>query len=202
MGSSPAAAMYNTQEQSRTQFSLWAAMAAPLLIGSNVIGLTKYDLETYTNAEVIAVNQDALGKQATIVKDNCPERTLEQLQAWRDPARSLDELVAGSGGVPECTQVWAKPLSDGSAALVLINWSGPSTVVECDDACVRAAGVDAGTVSVYDLWEHRDLGVMDTVKVPVGADGASAMVRVSSAAGVARFAQGAVPRGALSAAVT
>lgn len=43
------------------QFSLWATMAAPLLIGSSILNLTAWDLETYTNAEVIAVDQDALG---------------------------------------------------------------------------------------------------------------------------------------------
>lgn len=43
------------------QFSLWATMAAPLLIGSSILNLTAWDLETYTNAEVIAVDQDPLG---------------------------------------------------------------------------------------------------------------------------------------------
>ncbi len=44
--------MYNTPDQARTQFSLWAVMAAPLLIGSNVLNMSAYDLQTYTNAEV------------------------------------------------------------------------------------------------------------------------------------------------------
>jgi hypothetical protein len=44
-----------------SQFSLWAIMAAPLLIGSNVLGMSAWDLETYTNTEVIAVDQDSLG---------------------------------------------------------------------------------------------------------------------------------------------
>ncbi len=43
------------------QFSLWAVMAAPLLIGSSVLNLTAWDLQTYTNDEVIAVDQDVLG---------------------------------------------------------------------------------------------------------------------------------------------
>ena len=43
------------------QFSLWAIMAAPLLIGSNVLNMSAWDYETYTNTEVIAVDQDPLG---------------------------------------------------------------------------------------------------------------------------------------------
>ena len=36
-------------------------MAAPLLIGSSILNLTTWDMETYTNTEVIAVDQDSLG---------------------------------------------------------------------------------------------------------------------------------------------
>ena len=61
VGSTVGAAVHNTPDQSRTQFSLWSVMAAPLLIGSNILGLSAWDLETYTNPEVIAIDQDSLG---------------------------------------------------------------------------------------------------------------------------------------------
>ena len=40
VGSSPQAAVHNTPDQARTQFSLWAVMAAPLLIGSNILNIS------------------------------------------------------------------------------------------------------------------------------------------------------------------
>ena len=52
-----------TPTQSRTQFNMWAVMAAPLLISANVRNMSAMNLETYMNKEVIAVNQDALGLQ-------------------------------------------------------------------------------------------------------------------------------------------
>jgi alpha-galactosidase len=52
VGSSPQAAVHNTPDQARSQFSLWSVMAAPLLIGSNILNLSSWDLETYTNLEV------------------------------------------------------------------------------------------------------------------------------------------------------
>jgi alpha-galactosidase len=52
VGSSPQAAVYNTPDQARSQFSLWSVMAAPLLIGSNILNLSAWDFETYTNREV------------------------------------------------------------------------------------------------------------------------------------------------------
>ena len=54
VGSSPQAAVYNTPDQARSQFSLWSVMAAPLLIGSNILNLSSWDFETYTNREVHA----------------------------------------------------------------------------------------------------------------------------------------------------
>jgi hypothetical protein len=44
--------VYNTPDQARSQFSLWSVMAAPLLIGSNILNLSAWDFETYTNREV------------------------------------------------------------------------------------------------------------------------------------------------------
>lgn len=51
-----------TDLQSRSQFSLWAVMAAPLLISSNLLEASAYAIETWGNTEVIAVSQDPLAK--------------------------------------------------------------------------------------------------------------------------------------------
>ncbi len=73
LGSTAGAQGLVTPSQSRTQFSLWAVMMAPLLMGAHITGLSKWDLETYSNTDVIAVNQDKLGIQG---RRNCiPDHT-------------------------------------------------------------------------------------------------------------------------------
>ena len=52
LGSNPQSAVYLTPVQSRSQFSMWRILAAPLLLGTNVRNLTAFDRETYTNKEV------------------------------------------------------------------------------------------------------------------------------------------------------
>ena len=47
----------------RTHFSLWSISKAPLIIGCDVTKMSAVTLETLTNPEVIAVNQDPLGVQ-------------------------------------------------------------------------------------------------------------------------------------------
>lgn len=51
-----------TDPQGRAQFSMWAIVAAPMLLSQNILNWTTYQIQTYTNAEVIAVGQDKLGR--------------------------------------------------------------------------------------------------------------------------------------------
>lgn len=53
-----------TDEQARAQFTMWCMFPANLLISQNVLAWSAYAFETYSNAELIAVNQDALGSPA------------------------------------------------------------------------------------------------------------------------------------------
>ena len=54
--------------------SMWAIMAAPLMLGCDLSQLDSFTLGLITNAEVIGINQDALGIQGTcIVKEDLKE---------------------------------------------------------------------------------------------------------------------------------
>lgn len=107
----------------RTHFSMWAMLASPLLTGSDVRNLDAYTLETLTNREVIAVNQDPLGLQAKKVKD--------------------------SGDL----EIYAKPLSDGSWAVALLNRNGTTAIMELD--WKKDLGLDWENVTIRDLWKHE-----------------------------------------------
>jgi alpha-galactosidase len=49
-----------TDEQARAQFTLWSIFPTNLLISQNVLAWSAYALETYSNAELIAINKDPL----------------------------------------------------------------------------------------------------------------------------------------------
>jgi len=57
-----------TVEGYRAHFSLWAILAAPLMSGNDLRDMSPEINEILTNKEVIAVNQDVLGKQGRRVK--------------------------------------------------------------------------------------------------------------------------------------
>ena len=157
VGSSPGAAVYNTPDQARSQFSLWSIMSAPLLIGSPILNMSAWDLETYTNAEVIALNQDKLGKQGYPVIDTCPNETMDELTAkarrftmlGRSGAAGLSQVRDAK--VPACHQVWKKELSDGSVGVNVINFASNPVQVTVDFAV--DLGIQGKAVA-RDLWRR------------------------------------------------
>jgi hypothetical protein len=80
-----------TPNEQYTHISLWSLLSAPLLIGCDLERLDDFTLNLLTNDEVIAVNQDILGKQATPV------------------------FIDGD------VQVWVKELYDGTKAVGVFN---------------------------------------------------------------------------------
>jgi alpha-galactosidase len=53
--------------EGRAHFSMWAIMASPLITGNDLSTMSATTKEILTNKEVIAVNQDPLGKQGRVV---------------------------------------------------------------------------------------------------------------------------------------
>lgn len=80
-----------TPNEQYTHITLWSLLSAPLLIGCDLERLDDFTLNLLTNDEVIAVNQDILGKQAVPV------------------------IIDGD------VQVWVKELADGSKAAGIFN---------------------------------------------------------------------------------
>jgi alpha-galactosidase len=56
-----------TPDEQYTHISLWSLLASPLLIGCDLGHLDRFTLNLLTNDEVIAINQDDLGKEAVEV---------------------------------------------------------------------------------------------------------------------------------------
>lgn len=81
--------MSHTEDE--THFAMWCIMASPLLIGSDLTTLTPQTLALLTNPDLIALNQDPLGKQAHVVKryDNGAMVFVKDLMDSRLPNRAV-----------------------------------------------------------------------------------------------------------------
>ncbi len=80
-----------TPNEQLTHIALWALQAAPMLIGADLSHIDEWTINLLGNREVLAVNQDILGKAAGRITTD----------GWLD--------------------VWARPLADGTKAVGLFN---------------------------------------------------------------------------------
>lgn len=85
-----------TPAEDRAQFSLWSMMAAPLILGTDLRVMPRWLRNIVTNRAVIAIDQDPLGVQASVV------------------------FRQGNG------EVLSKPLANGDRAVLLLNRGGPT----------------------------------------------------------------------------
>jgi alpha-galactosidase len=59
-----------TLDEKKSQFALWASFSAPLIISADIPNLSHDILSYLTNKDIIAINQDPLGLQATLVSQD------------------------------------------------------------------------------------------------------------------------------------
>lgn len=143
-----------TQEENRTHFTLWCMMAAPLILGNDVRkfvtpeggpNLLDKTLQIVTNKDMIAIDQDALGKQCRRLRTN----------------GLADVLV--------------KPLADGEFALCFFNKGGEERLFTQDlNEVACQSWVDtpcADSYELFDLWEKTTRQLSETLDVTVPAHG-------------------------------
>jgi alpha-galactosidase len=118
-----------TPNEQLTHLSLWALQAAPLLIGADLSRADDFTIDLLGNREVLAVNQDPMGKAA---------------------ARTASDTW---------TQVWARPLSDGTMAVGLFNRAPEPMPMSVTFADIGLPG----NQPVRLLWPQQDLAAASTV---------------------------------------
>src|SRR2546421_8473374 len=62
-----------TPDEQYTHISLWCLLSAPLLIGAPVERMDDFTLSLLSNDEVLAIDQDSLGKSARLIDSQGPE---------------------------------------------------------------------------------------------------------------------------------
>lgn len=125
-----------SQAENRAHFSVWSMMAAPLIAGNDIRKMDAATNAVLINKNVVAIDQDSLGKQGIKYSDK-------------------DSL-----------QTWIKPLKNGDWALCFLNRSGVAKPVSFDwkHTMVRYKEADmdldanAGNYQLMDLWANKVIG--------------------------------------------
>lgn len=125
-----------TAEENRAHFSLWALMAAPLIAGNDLRGMSPAMRAVLTNREVIAIDQDSL-----------------EIQGLRWQIR-------------DSVEIWCKPLRNGDWALGFVNrsrtqqvWTIPwSSVIIPETLTGRTLDASGQAFAYRDLWNPEKRG--------------------------------------------
>lgn len=136
-----------TTEEYRTHFSLWCMLAAPLMAGNDLGNMSPETAEILKNAEVIAIDQDVLGKQGFCYRDNGDY------------------------------EIWIKKLANNEKAACLLNRSDEEKTVQVDYNVLLKANDNYWASEPYklenyklrDLWEHKEVSLEKStvfVKMP------------------------------------
>ncbi len=130
-----------TPAEQYSEVSLFCLLSAPLLIGCPIEQLDPFTVSLLTNDEVLAIDQDPLGRSARLVSDE------------------------------QGVQAWLKPLADGSQALGLFATDDygktPPSFFRWGDEPVRKYRVQfdklglPGKWKLRDVWRQRDVGTFD-----------------------------------------
>ena len=118
---------------------MWCMIASPLILGNDLRNISKETLAIITNKEAIAINQDALGIQGTLMYEQSPG-----LQVWMKKLTSKNNI---------------------KYAIALLNRSGTAAEILLD---FSKLGLPP-KVKIRDVWTHEDLGKFEnkyTGKVP------------------------------------
>ncbi|MEW2412981.1 ricin-type beta-trefoil lectin domain protein [Streptomyces sp. NPDC046866] len=115
-----------TDAESRSQVGLWAMMAAPFILSSEVSRLTPGGLAALGNSDLIALDQDPMGRQGAVVSANATFEVLARPLAGGDRAVAV---LNRSGS----TRDISVPLADiglyGCTVTAKDLWSGAGTKV-------------------------------------------------------------------------
>lgn len=125
--------------EDRVHFAMWSMLASPLIMGNDVRIRDEETIGILTNRDVIAVNQDPLGKPAFRLVDK--------------------------GNF----EIWIKPLSGDDWAMCFVNMSGQENALEFDwsfedigdNTINRTLDIRNKTFRIRDLHLHKELGTTD-----------------------------------------
>jgi alpha-galactosidase len=130
-----------TLTESRSHFALWALMAAPLMAGNDIRTMSADVSAILRSPRLLAVNQDKLGAGGRRVRDD------------------------------GATEVFAKPMSDGSVAVGLFNRGNATADISTTAAQI---GLSGGSFTLTDLWSGATSSSGGQITASVPAHGVAA----------------------------
>jgi alpha-galactosidase len=109
--------------EGRAHFSMWAIMAAPLITGNDLSTMSATTKAILTNKEIVAVDQDPLGKQGRVVAGSGTNQEVWSKEMSGTNTRAVALFNRGTGSA-NITVQWSQIGIPAGAASVRDLWAG------------------------------------------------------------------------------
>jgi len=151
-----------TPIEQRSEFSLWAVLASPMIISVDVRDISPECHDLVTNERAIAVHQDPLGR---------PGRRLKNIYAGQNGLKKITSTTLTAGVYSNKTmmrdnnnnkaakleaQIWGRPLVGGSVAAIFFNRAETKRNIT---ASFEELGLSpfVTTVTVLNIWSKKTI---------------------------------------------
>lgn len=162
-----------TLDETRTHFGAWCIISSPLILSHDTTNSTITDSiwDIISNKEAIAVNQAWTGESGTIFAEHKKRISLYAPITRKIPYKQStwgisDHIISLLRGYPATVkeisvgewQQWSKRINPYQTAVIMINHSSKSKHIRLIFEEVPSYTTNM-TLSVRDIWKHRELGV-------------------------------------------
>lgn len=154
-----------TLQEKRTHMALWCSFSAPLIISADIPSLKEEELTILLNADLIAIDQDPLVQQATLVSSSYDWDVLTK--NLKNGDRILT-ILNKAGKAADLTVSWASMgiqtarISPDTELDVKDLWTGKTEKVK-----ISAGGITAKNVAPHDTFVYRISGGMGGSDHPI-----------------------------------
>lgn len=124
-----------TVSEDRAHFTMWSMLAAPLIAGNDLDAMTEETRKILTHRDIIAINQDPLGRQAFKYAEK------DGLETWFKPLENGD---------------WAVTFLNRATEPRTVNFNWTEEIV-IDPDFGHEASFHKATFTIKDVWKNREL---------------------------------------------
>ncbi|UNI19524.1 Alpha-galactosidase [Purpureocillium takamizusanense] len=141
-----------TLDEKKSHFALWCSFSAPLLLSTDLTAITKEEVEYLSNKDLIAINQDKLIQQATLVSRDSNWDVLSKDVENGDRIVTILNKGASAGSLTvswERAGLSTKALRRGKDVTVKDLWTGKTTKVDAKSGGITASNVPSHGTAVF-----------------------------------------------------
>lgn len=159
-----------TMDEKKSHFALWCSFSAPLIISADMPALSAEEVKYLTNKDLIAVDQDALVQQATLVSQDATWDVLTKSLANND---RLVIILNRGNTAGDLNVSWARlgirtaRIDPKTELNVKDLWTGAASKIKISAAGVTAKAVPSHGTAVFRISGHMG-GSEHPIVAPTG----------------------------------